>query len=274
MDVAHQEVELGACAAIPVGSWTTYGDMAELIGSHPVPVGVHIATQPVPNGWRVLSADGRISPQFRWYDDRTDDPVDVLTDEGVTFTGERADPAQRLTARELADLLGMEASDEPARTAGDDPFGSEPGRRFLDQLNDAYPDAVPAVVRLLAHWQTIGGRLSFGRADETSCFLVIDAHRHDQGDTWPMVVYPQSGSVEVVLQHMRRRLVFDDLAMREQFRDQLALAGISIPDAKLNLRPSFSLSILTEDDRRSAVEAALGWFASVFRAGSRGGDDG
>ncbi len=89
-----------------------------------------------------------------------------------------------------------------------------------------------------------------------------------------MVVYPRSGSVEVVFQHMRRRLVFNDLAMREQFRDQLALAGISIPDAKLNLRPSFSLSILTEDDRRSAVEAALGWFTSVFREGTRGEGDG
>src|SRR5207253_5007833 len=30
-----------ACAALPPGTWTTYGDLAELIGSHPVPVGVH-----------------------------------------------------------------------------------------------------------------------------------------------------------------------------------------------------------------------------------------
>ena len=89
-----------------------------------------------------------------------------------------------------------------------------------------------------------------------------------------MVVYPRSGSVEVVFQHMRRRPVFDDLALREQFRDRLALAAISIPDAKLNLRPSFPLSILTEDGRRSAVEAALGWFASVFREGTRGEGDG
>lgn len=112
-----------ACAAIPVGSWTTYGDLAELIGSHPVPVGVHIATQAVPNGWRVLSADGRISSQFRWGNsDRTDDPIDVLKSEGVVFIGKRADPAQRLTARELADLLGMDAGEIPSGGAGDNPF--------------------------------------------------------------------------------------------------------------------------------------------------------
>lgn len=263
-----------ACAAIPVGSWTTYGDMAELIGSHPVPVGVHIATQPVPNGWRVLSADGRISPQFRWGDDRTDDPVDVLTAEGVAFMGKRADPAQRLTARELAELLGMESSDDPVQSPSDDPLSSEPGRRFLDQLEEAHPDAAPAVVEVLLHWQSVSGRLSFGRADETSCFLVVDADQRDRQDTWPMAIYPRSGTVEVVFQHMRRRPVFDDLAMRERFRDQLTLAGISIPDAKLNLRPSFALSILTEDGRRSAVEAALGWFASVFREGTCGEGDG
>ncbi len=70
-----------ACAALPAGSWTTYGDVAELIGSHPVAVGQHLASQPVPNAWRVLSSEGRLSPQFHWTEpDRTDDPVQVLTD--------------------------------------------------------------------------------------------------------------------------------------------------------------------------------------------------
>jgi alkylated DNA nucleotide flippase Atl1 len=65
-----------ACAAIPPETWTTYGDLAELIGSHPVSVGVHLATHPVPNAWRVLTVDGRISPGFRWeIEGRTDDPA-------------------------------------------------------------------------------------------------------------------------------------------------------------------------------------------------------
>ncbi len=64
-----------ALAGIPAGAWTTYGDLAALIGSHPVPVGVRLANHPLPNAHRVLQADGTISPSFRWPDpDRTDDP--------------------------------------------------------------------------------------------------------------------------------------------------------------------------------------------------------
>ncbi len=101
-----------ACAAIPAGAWTTYGDLAELIGSHPVPVGVHLATHPVPNAWRVLTSDGKISPGFRWeVEGRTDDPQQLLALEGVTFTGGRAAANQRLTGFDLAALVGMDASE-------------------------------------------------------------------------------------------------------------------------------------------------------------------
>ena len=55
-----------AIAEIPPGAWTTYGDLAALIGSHPVPVGARIAKYPMTNGHRVLQAEGTISPGFRW----------------------------------------------------------------------------------------------------------------------------------------------------------------------------------------------------------------
>jgi len=139
--------------------------------------------------------------------------------------------------------------------------------RFLDQLQEAHPEASAGVLDLLVGWQAAGGHLSFGRADETSCFLVIQAQSWHQDETWPMTIYPRAGSVEVVFQHMRRRRVFDDLALREEFRDRLAEAGIEIPDTKLSLRPSFSLSVLADDANRSAVNAALAWFAATYRAG-------
>ena len=48
---------------------------------------------------------------------------------------------------------------------------------------------------------------------------------------------------------MRRRPVFDDIALREEFRQRLQAAGVTIPDSKLNLRPSFRLDILSRSRR-------------------------
>ncbi len=77
-----------AIAAIPAGRWTTYGDLAQLGGTAPVPVGQHVANTPgLSNAYRVLGANGAPRPNFRW--NETDDErevVEVLADEGVTFT--------------------------------------------------------------------------------------------------------------------------------------------------------------------------------------------
>ncbi|WP_236648377.1 MULTISPECIES: MGMT family protein [Micromonospora] len=87
-----------ALAELPAGSWTTYGDLAALIGSHPVPVGARLANYPLPNAHRVLQVEGIVSPNFRWADaERTDDPRDLLRAEGVEFDQYgRADQAQRI----------------------------------------------------------------------------------------------------------------------------------------------------------------------------------
>jgi alkylated DNA nucleotide flippase Atl1 len=91
-------------AAIPLGRWTTYGDAAEAIGSHAIPVGQHLARcGQCPNAWRVLTAKGRVSPGFRWPDpQRAETAVDVLLSEGLRFNGNAADPASRMTPEELA----------------------------------------------------------------------------------------------------------------------------------------------------------------------------
>jgi alkylated DNA nucleotide flippase Atl1 len=96
-------------AALPHGAWTTYADLAELIGSHQVPVGQHIATTAeLLNGHRVLNAEGRAAAAFRWSDPAdTRDVYEVLKAEGVRFGPDgRADPSQRLRADDLADLVG------------------------------------------------------------------------------------------------------------------------------------------------------------------------
>ncbi|MER7463976.1 DNA-binding protein [Streptomyces sp. NPDC097981] len=94
--------------AVPAGRWTTYGDVATVIGSHAVPVGTHLATcGQCPNAWRVLNAAGRVSPGFRWTDPtRTESPADVLAAEGVRFDAGAADPGLRLSVDALKSLLG------------------------------------------------------------------------------------------------------------------------------------------------------------------------
>ena len=97
-------------AEIPSGRWTTHGEVAVVVGSHPVPVGQAIANHTMPNPWRVLNAGGTLSAQFRWTDQhRTDDPRDLLRAEGVDVdVAGRADPEQFMDAVELAAGMGLD----------------------------------------------------------------------------------------------------------------------------------------------------------------------
>jgi alkylated DNA nucleotide flippase Atl1 len=255
-----------AIALVPAGAWTTYGDLAELIGSHPVPVGTHLANQPVPNAWRALTADGRPSKQFRWGNsDRTETQREVLEAEGVTFDSSgRAAPEQRLSGAELAALIGLDVpQDNPssrAEASGDDLY-----ERFLHQLDQAQTAAIANGVRQLTdRWESLGGWLSLGAADETSCFPMLD---RDSGYIWPLAIYPQSGTVEVVFQHLARRTPFDDPSVRRELLDRLnQIEGIRLPEAKLSMRPSFPISVLGRPTGLEGVADVLEWFVTACRS--------
>ncbi len=259
-----------ALAVLPAGSWTTYGDLAEVIGSHPRPVGHHLATVPVANGRRVLARSGKVSPSFRWPDgDDTRDPHEVLRSEGVQFDEAlAADPAQRMSAQDLADLLGV-TEPEPDASTGDDAVVLRPDLRksFLEQLRERQAAAtVEAVERLLDFWVRLGGSLGFGSARETSCFLLLQGPTGAGGYRWwPFTLYP-SGACEVVFQHLLLRPPFDDERLREEFRQLCNQApGVNLPRAKLQLRPSYPLSALTGATARERVFDALEWFTLAAR---------
>lgn len=93
--------------ALPAGRWTTYGDLAAVVGTSPQPLGQHItACRDCANAWRVLDRDGRVAAAFSWSDpDRTNDPAELLASEGVVLSDGRAAPRQRLAQDALA-LLG------------------------------------------------------------------------------------------------------------------------------------------------------------------------
>jgi hypothetical protein len=137
----------------------------------------------------------------------------------------------------------------------------------LGQLRERQPaETVEAVQGLLGFWVRLGGKLGFGAARETSCFLLLEGPKGAGGYRWwPFTLYP-SGTCEVVFQHLLRRPPFDDERLREEFRQLCNQApGVNLPRAKLQLRPSFPLSAVTDATARERVLDALEWFMLAAR---------
>ena len=258
------DVMVKALAGIPAGAWTTYGDLAALIGSHPVPVGVRLASHPLPNAHRVLQVEGTVSPSFRWVGtDRTDDPRDLLRAEGVSFDDHgRADQAQRLTVEDLAQFAGLTVGDLPETLPlPEEKLDPELRDRFVEQLAmQQDPDTLKAVLTVLDRWTAMGGILSYGLGGQTSCFLMVRDRWHPEGSIWPVALYPLR-SCEVVFQHLANRPPFDDIQLREEFRKRLnQISGVDLPTSKIELRPSFPLAALADTATLELFMEALGWF--------------
>lgn len=243
-------------AEVPAGRWTTYGDVATVLGTHAVPLVSRLASHPTHNAHRVLRSDGRIADNFRWSDtSRSDTPRELLEAEGVRFTAEgTADPSQRLSPEELADLSGLETDgdSQPERS------GIEREDDFWDQMMLQQAADVTAAVRtLLRAWRHLGGGLMFGNSQTTSCFVLVDP---TERKPWPFTIYP-SGKVDVVFQHMAKRPPFDDLGLRQQFRDRLnRIDGVDLPDDSLDKRPSFEMALLTKPAVLDELISIMAWF--------------
>ncbi|MER5758511.1 DUF262 domain-containing protein [Streptomyces sp. NPDC002082] len=256
-----------ALLAMPTGTWTTYGDLGALIGTHAVAIGNHVATKVGLHGaYRVLTADGRISPGFRWTDDRhSGDPRTLLETEGVPFDEVgRARRSHRLTTAELAALVGKEAveNNTPASISGTGDEGA--AGRFESLLRDNQTtETVQGVLRVLEFWEQQGGYRAYGRENETSCFPTLDAGSAlASRRLWPIAIYPVSGTTEVVFQHLKRRPPFDDEPSRRELMARLnRIEGIDLAEAKLDLRPSFPLEAFA--DHSEEICAVLEWFIHV-----------
>lgn len=252
-----------ALAALPASSWTTYGDLAALIGTAPQPVGNRLRAVPLPNAHRVLQAEGTVSEGFQWPDGRDDDPVAVLTAEGVKFDERgKADSAQRIGLEELAQLTGIAPDELPKRIPRQRPGEAQPpAERFAEQLGVLQGNRTAgATLALLDRWTELGGTLLYGTGAETSCFLMARERGHRDGDIWPATIYP-SGRCEVVFQHLSSRTPFDDVVLREELRQRLnQLPGVDIAAAKLSLRPNFPLKVLDDNGALESLVEHLSWF--------------
>jgi alkylated DNA nucleotide flippase Atl1 len=97
-------------AVIPAGRWTTYGELAGLVGTAAQPLGQHIQHCPAcPNAQRVLGAGGKPRPGVSWSDaNERRSQQDWLEAEGVGFINGAADPSRHLDAEALAALAEQE----------------------------------------------------------------------------------------------------------------------------------------------------------------------
>ena len=89
-----------------MGRWTTYGRLADAIGTAPQPLGTHVATcQQCTNAYRILTSEGTVAADFRWNDPGDDrNPMEMLQAEGALVDG-RADPARELGSDDLQVLI-------------------------------------------------------------------------------------------------------------------------------------------------------------------------
>ncbi|MFJ1866249.1 DUF262 domain-containing protein [Streptomyces sp. NPDC088097] len=255
--------------AVPAGTWTSYGELAALIGTSAIAVGNHIAARTgLHCAYRVLTADGRIAGGFRWTDERhTGDPKMVLEAEGVPFDENgRASKAHRLSSADLAVLTGKEfPEDSSAGTpAASTNGGDEAAVRFEALLRrNQTPEVAEGVLGALRFWEEQGGYRVHGKASETSCFPTVDAGGPEGARAlWPIGIYPVSGTVEVVFQYLKRRPPFDDEPLRRGLMERFnSIDGIDLAEAKLDLRPSFPLEVFGAhgDEIRSVLE----WFAQA-----------
>ncbi|WP_410540200.1 MGMT family protein [Streptomyces sp. KL2] len=276
-NLAHQVL-----AALPHGTWTSYGDLAAFLGSGAQAVGNHLANTPgVVNAYRVLNADGKVSDKFRWTSqDESGEVQSRLIADGIHFTASgAADPAQRLTSDDLALLLsGTEGREEEEETGGGEAVrhptenrgGETRAERFARQLaaNDT-PETVTAVRSVLARWEELGGWVGHGSGRvTTSAFLMLGEQGNPGYGVWPMTLYPgggRGGTAEVVFQHLASREPFTDRALRAEFLKRLnELEGVDIPEGKLELRPSFRLAVLEDDHNRELLCETLAWFRQCW----------
>ncbi|MEU0949120.1 DUF262 domain-containing protein [Streptomyces canus] len=267
--LAHQVL-----AALPHGTWTSYGDLAAFLGSGAQAVGNHLAGTPgVANAYRVLTSEGRVSEGFRCTsEDEGGDVRSRLAADGIRFTVTgSADPVQRLTADDLALLVAedddrAEGEDTAQRTPGGSEGEETRADRFFRQLAaDDSPETVEAVRALFARWEKLGGWIGHGAGQVmTSAFLMLGEAGAPGRGIWPLTLYPgggRGGTAEVVFQYLAAREPFTDRALRAELLTRLnELESVDIPEGKLDLRPNFRLSVLEKERNRELLAETLTWF--------------
>jgi len=100
-------------AVVSPGYWTSYGDIAKVVGLPALGIGHHVAScEDCPDGaHRVMMQGGVRSEGFHWADPEDDrDLLEVLQGEGLTFDAAgKADPSKHLSSSQLPTMRMQKA---------------------------------------------------------------------------------------------------------------------------------------------------------------------
>lgn len=257
------KIAIDAISAIPAGRWASYGDVAAVAGTHPVPLGQFLATTVVPNAHRVLKRFGSVSPGFTWLPDSPHagrDPLDLLREEGLEFDRDlRASQEQRMSVPELGEAIGLSIRSD-VDPLDDDESGAR--TMFLTTLASDYaPSTVHGVNAILSAWEALGGRTEFW-ADGGSCHLVAPRSLARPKPTKPAIVYG-TGTLEFGFQSLQNRPPFDEPELREELRRRLNhLPGVDLGDLGTLRYPHMDLDDLASSVTRDALIETLAWFVN------------
>lgn len=97
----HKILEL-----LPRGHWTTYGSLADAVGTAAQPLARHVATCPqCVHAHRILTSNGTVAQDFTWIDPEDQrDPLEMLDAEGAIVDG-KPDRARELDSDDLQALI-------------------------------------------------------------------------------------------------------------------------------------------------------------------------
>ncbi|MEV5826033.1 hypothetical protein AB0L25_10690 [Spirillospora sp. NPDC052242] len=204
-----------ALARVAPGFWTTYGDLAGLVGLSAMSVGGFMAEAAVPGAHRVLQRSGKVAKGFRWPDpERTDDPYDVLRQEGLTFDGAgRADPAKRITVEDFRGMFPELAGRTPARDADEEP-DEGPGPFDQFQQNISYARQLVRGGKSLEH-------LGVGAFDVTDLYRAAWSQAVAAIDHWVTREIVDRGVVLALRPGVPRPAKFDKLTMPVQLFERI-----------------------------------------------------
>ena len=143
--------------------------------------------------------------------------MQLLVQEGVTLVdGRRADPAQRLTADELADLAGL--SHDEVSEPDSDLAEAELRGTFAEIVRATHGAGVAAAAgAVMDHWLSVGGSAWLAGNDQAACRLTLAREASAQEPVHAWVLHAAAGTIELPLAELKRRPPFDEPDARREF---------------------------------------------------------